>query len=261
MRAVCQCVVVRPGPARSRRWPALFCRRLCTVTQGLVGPLHRVCCAAPSSLCVRCRTAWCCAPHCTVCPSPHCTCGQWAVAIRTSAMHCHAAGGHWAAQLRHCTASLLVGSEQHSSCFALPQRPGALGCGNPATHCLTAWGHSAVELLSCFATLPGGSGCCNSCNTPPHYLTAWGQWAVQLLQRTASLLISYKALDVGLCEGGPIGVRGGGGGLGGQRLPPALRRGVMPCIHCEATHDIIANTVDSRRQLPWCGVQPFPWQL
>ena len=62
MRAVCQCVVVQPGPVLSRTWPVLFCRRLCTVTQGLVGPLQRVCCAAPSILCVRCCTArwvWC----------------------------------------------------------------------------------------------------------------------------------------------------------------------------------------------------------
>ena len=54
--------------------PVLLCRRLCTVTQGLLGPVHRVCRAAPSVLSVWCRTAWCCALHCTVCALLHCTC-------------------------------------------------------------------------------------------------------------------------------------------------------------------------------------------
>ena len=45
----------------------------------LLGPLHRVWCAALSVLCVLCCTAWCCALHCTVCAVLHCTCGQWAM--------------------------------------------------------------------------------------------------------------------------------------------------------------------------------------
>ena len=112
-----------------RNWPVLFCLRLCTVTQGPVGPLHRVCCAAPSVLCVRRRTAWCCALHCT--------CGQWAVGSGTSAMHCHTAWGQWAVQLLLCTASLPVGSGQWSSCYAPADCLGAVGSGTPAMqrHC------------------------------------------------------------------------------------------------------------------------------
>ena len=140
-------------------WPVLLCRRLCTVTQGLVGPLHRVCYAAPSVICAQRRTAWCCAMHCTVCALPHCTCGQWAVGSATPAIYCHTALGQWAVQLL--------------------QR----------TDCLTACGQWVVELLVCTATLSGGSGQWNSYNALPHCLgavgsatpamhshTAWGQW-------------------------------------------------------------------------------------
>ena len=85
---VCCCTAVtKAGLVHSRTWLVLLCRRLCTVTQGLVGPLHRVCRVAPSVLCVRCRTAWCCAMHCTVCALAHCTCGQWAVGSATPVMH------------------------------------------------------------------------------------------------------------------------------------------------------------------------------
>ena len=84
-RAVClsaHCVPVcccAARPLHNHTWPVLLCRRLCRVTHGVIGPLHRVRCAAPSVLCVWCRTAWCCAPHCNVCALPHCICGQWAM--------------------------------------------------------------------------------------------------------------------------------------------------------------------------------------
>ena len=96
-------------------------------------------------------------------PAVHCLTawGQWAVQLLH--MHFHTAQGRWAAELLQCTASLLVGSGQWSSCFAPPHFLEAVGCGTPATHCLTAWGQWAVELLSCTATLPRGSGKCNSC--------------------------------------------------------------------------------------------------
>ena len=74
-----------------------------------------------------------------------------------------------------------------------------------AMHCHAAWGQRAVQLLQCTASLLGGSGQCNSCNTPPHCMGAMGtatpamhrlaacrQWAVELLQ----------------CEGPPAGGTG-----------------------------------------------------
>ena len=163
-RAVClsaRCVLVcccTARPVHSRTWPVLLCRHLCTVTQGLVGPPHHVCCAAPSVLCVQCRAAWCCAPHCTVCALPHCTCGQWAVGNGTPATHCHTAWRLWAVQLVLCTASLLGGSGQWSSCYAPPDCLGAVGSGTPAMQRHTAWGQWAVDFLQCCATLPGDGG-------------------------------------------------------------------------------------------------------
>ena len=193
-----------------------------------MGPLHRVCCAAPSL---------CAVPHCLVlCSALHCVCiaalhlwavdsGQWKFCY---ALPHHTAWGQWAAQLLQCTDSLLVGSGQWCSCFALPHCPGAVECGTHVMHCLTAWGQWAVELLQRTASLPGGSAQCSSCNTLPHRLgavgsgipamrgptswgggescpgsnrclksgtpamhchTAWGQWAAQPLQCTDSLLV------------------------------------------------------------------------
>ena len=110
-----------------------------------MGPLHRVCCAAPSVFCVWWRTAWCCALHCTVGAVPHCTCGQWA-----------------------------VGSGQWKLCYALPHCLGAVSSATPAMHCLTACRQWAVELLLCTAALSGGCGQWNSCNTLPHCLGAVG---------------------------------------------------------------------------------------
>ena len=79
----------------SRTWPVLLCRRLCTVTQGLVGPLHRVRCTI-CSLCAE--------PHCLVlCPALHCVC--------LAALHL------WA-----------VGSGQWNFCNAPPHCLGAVGC-------------------------------------------------------------------------------------------------------------------------------------
>ena len=48
-------------------------------------------------------------------------------------------------------------------------------------------------------------------------------------------------------------MRGGGGRQGWQHLAPFLRRGVIPCIHREATQDVTVNTVDCRWQLPRWG--------
>ena len=124
---VCCCMA---GPVHTRTWPALLCRRLCAVTQGLIGPLHRACRAAPSVLSVWCRTAWCCALHCTACALLHCSCGQRAVGSGTPAMHCHTAWRPWAVELLLRTAALPGGSGQWNSCN----------------------------------TLPWGSGLCNSCN-------------------------------------------------------------------------------------------------
>ena len=199
------CVVVQPGPVHCRTWPVLLCRRLCMVTKALVGPLHRVCCAAPSILCGRCRTAWCRALHCTVCAPPHCTCGQCTVGSGTSAMHCHTDWGSGQCNsciaLPHCLGAVggaTPAMQRHTA--TLPVGPQAVGSATPATHCHTACGQWAVELLQCTATLPGGSGRCNSYNAAPHCLwavgsgtppthchTASGQWAVELLQCTATL--------------------------------------------------------------------------
>ena len=41
--------------------------------------------------------------------------------------------------------------------------------------------------------------------------------------------------------------------MGGRRLLPFLRRGVIPRVHREATQDVIVNTMDSRGLLPWWG--------
>ena len=168
---VCCCTA---GPVHCRAWPVLLCRRLCTVTQGLVGPQHRVRRAAPSVLCVQCRTAWCCAPHCTVCALPHCTCGQWAVGSATPTTHCHNAWRLWAVQLLLCTASLPRGNGQWSSCYAPLDCLGAVGSGTPAMQRHTAWGLCVVDFLQCSATPPGDGGQWNSCNAPAHKLGGRG---------------------------------------------------------------------------------------
>ena len=157
-RAVClsaRCVLVCcciAGPVHSCTWPVLLCRRLCPVTQGLVGPLHRVCRAALSVLSVWCCTAWCCALHC-VCPA---------------ALHLWAEGsGLW------------------NSCNALPHRLEVVGSGTPAVHRLSALGQWAVQSLQCTASPPGGSGQRNSCLTLPHCLGAVGSGALALHRHTA----------------------------------------------------------------------------
>ena len=144
---VCWCIA---GPVYTRTWPALLCRRLCAVTKGLIGPLHRACRAAPSLLSVWCCTAWCCALHCTVCALLHCSCGQRAAGSGTPATHCHTAWRLWAVELLLRTAAL----------------PGGSG---------HARGHWAVELLRYTASLPWGSGLCNSCNALPHCPGGSGQ--------------------------------------------------------------------------------------
>ena len=77
---------------------------------------------------------------------PHCL---GAVGSGIPTMHCLTTEGQWAAQLLWCTASLLLGSGQWSSCFALPQGLGAVGCGTPATHCLTPWGQWGLQVVWC----------------------------------------------------------------------------------------------------------------
>ena len=173
---VCCCIA---RPVHTRTWPVLLCQRLCPVTQGLVGPLHRACRAAPSVLSVWCCTTCCCALHCTALCVPCCT----AVVGR----------GQWAVDLLQRTATPPGGYGQWNSCNALPHCLGAVGSGTAAVQCLTALGQWAVQLLQCTAPLLGGSGQWNSCNTLPHRpgavgsgtpvkhcLTAWGQWAVEL---------------------------------------------------------------------------------
>ena len=61
-----------------------------------------------------------------------------AVGNGNPAMHCLAAFGRWAMQLRQCTAPLPGGSGQWEACNTLPLCQGALGSGTPGTHCLTA---------------------------------------------------------------------------------------------------------------------------
>ena len=164
-----------------------------------MGPLHPACRAAPSVLIVWCRTAWCCALHCTVCALLHGRCGQRAVG---SVTHCHAAWGLWAVEILLHTAALPEGSGEWYSCHSLPPCLGAVGRVSPAIHCRRAWGSGQWNSCDTLRHGPGagGSGHCNSRSTPPHCpgavgsatpathcLTAWGQWAVQLLQYTASL--------------------------------------------------------------------------
>ena len=98
---------------------------------------HPACRAAPSVLSVWCRTAWCCARHCTVCALLHCCCGQRAVG---SVTHCLAAWRLWAVELLLRTAAL----------------PGAVGSGTPALHYLSALGQWAGQLLQCSASPSGG---------------------------------------------------------------------------------------------------------
>ena len=150
----------------SRTWPVLLCRRLCTVTQGPVGPLHHqyfVCGAALLG-----------AVHCTA---------PW-VPCRTALV----GSGQWAVELLQCTATLPGGNGQCGSCnalphclwavgvellFAPPHCLGVVGGGTPAMHCLTAWGQWGVELLQCTASLRG-SGQRNPRNALPHCLGAVG---------------------------------------------------------------------------------------
>ena len=169
------------GPVHSRTWPTLPCRRLRAVTHGLVGPLHPACRAAPSVLIVWCRTAWCCALHCTVRALLHGCCGQGAVG---SVTHCQAAWGLWAVEIVLHTAALHEGSGEWYSCHSLPPCLGAVGRASPAIHCRRAWG--SVQWNSC-DTLRHGPGAGGSGSPAMHCLTAWGQWTVQLLQCTASL--------------------------------------------------------------------------
>ena len=169
------------GPVYPRTWPTLPCRRLRAVTQGLLGPLHPASRAAPPVLFVWCRTAWCCALHCTVCALLHGCCGQRAVG---SVTHCHAAWGLWAVEILLHTAALPEGSGEWYSCHSLPPCLGAVGRPSPAIHCRRAWGSG--QWNSC-NTLRHGPGAGGSGSPAMHCLTAWGQWTVQLPQYTAPL--------------------------------------------------------------------------
>ena len=146
-----------------------------------MGPLHPACRAAPSVLFVWCRTAWCCALHCTVCALLHGCCGQGGVG---SVTHCHAAWGLWAVEILLHTAALPEGSGEWYSCHSLPPCLGAVGRASPAIHCRRAWGSG--QWISCDA-LRHGPGAGGSGSPAMHCLTAWGQWTVQLPQYTAPL--------------------------------------------------------------------------
>ena len=137
---VCCCIA---GPVHSRTWPTLPCRRLCAVTQGLIGPLQPTCHAARQ---------WQWAVDLLLCTVPlpggsgqcnscyallHC---PRAVGSATPAMHCLTAWGQWAVELPQCTAPLPGGSGQRNSCNALPHCPGEVGTATPAMHCLNALG-------------------------------------------------------------------------------------------------------------------------
>ena len=63
--------------------------------------------------------------------------------------------------------------------------------------------------------------------------------------------VGYEVPHVRLREGGTISARGGR--LGGQRLSPFLRQGVISFIRREATHEVTVNIVDNHRHLPWWG--------
>ena len=195
------CRIARP--VLRRTWPVPFCRRLCTITQCLVGPLHHVCHAASSVLCLRCRTASCYAPHCTVCPTVlhfrAVGCGLWnpyntlphclgTVGSATPAMHCFTACGQWAVELVLCTTRLPRGSGHWNSCKAAPRCPGAVGSGFSAVQCHTAWRRWPVELLQCAGPQADSMGfayeAVNAVKRGTLAVlchTACGQWTMQLL--------------------------------------------------------------------------------
>ena len=157
------------------------CVLVCCCTVGTSAQLHWAGAALPTPVhghtgsigltaprVLRCTTSTLCAVlHCLVlCTALHCVC--------RAALNLWAVGSGSVALRRN----------------ALPYCLWAVGSANPAMHRHTARGQWAVQLLQCTATLPGGSGQCNSCNTPPHCLgavgsgtpamhchTAWGQWA------------------------------------------------------------------------------------
>ena len=145
----------------SSTWPVLLCRRLCTVTQGLLGSLHFVCCAALlgavhcNALCVLYQA------------NQQHSGGQWnssnalphclgAVGSGTAAMRRHTACGQRAVEILQCTGTLHVGSGQPNSCNSLPHCLWVVGSGscNVPPQCLRQW---AVGILQCTATLPVGS--------------------------------------------------------------------------------------------------------
>ena len=157
--------------------------------------------------------------HCNSCNIlPRCL---GAIGSAHPAMHCLTAGGRWAMQLLHGTASLPAGSRQWNSC----------------DYCLTAGGGGrVVARLQYVASPPGGNGQWNSWSTLPHCSgamgsrtlathphcrkavgsgtivthcrTAWGQWAVGRVQYTASLAGGNERCK--LCNALPHYVRSGG---------------------------------------------------
>ena len=159
-------------------------------------------------------------------------------------MHCPTAWGHWAVQLLQYTAALPGGSGQRNSCTALPQCPGAVGSGTPATHCLTAWEQWAVQLLQCTASLP------------------WGQWAVQLLQwgcTTGRTGLGGWGVQPRGWSGHPSGPMGGHHlrrtgriGLGGTGSPGQGVVGASCRAHGEA------SSANNRAHRPGADGEPSP---
>ena len=85
------------------------------------------------------------------------------------------AWGQWAVSLLQCTATLIGGSGQCTSCNTVPHCLRAVGSGLSAIHCPNAWGQWAVDLLQYTASLPEGSGQWTFCHTLPHLPGGSGQ--------------------------------------------------------------------------------------
>ena len=176
---VAKCVVVQLGPVHSCTGPVLLCRRPCTVTQGLLGSLHCVCCAALLG------AVHCTALHCLCHAAVHCvrytaptsnTLPQrpGAVGSGTPAMHRHTACGQWVVEKLQCTAILHVGSGQWKSCIVPPHRLGA-----------AQWKKFQKPKNSNKFQKKIQKTQWKKCNAPPHYVRAVGSGTPILHRPTA----------------------------------------------------------------------------